>query len=313
MEWEPTWMESQQKQQIPSRAVPASRSLDTTKIQECNKDIWSVVRLRFGPIARYLKQFDGFTLKDNSWLHTSPDASLIHNNSFNFEDAHTYSTCWQIKRHTPLTLDWINQMSFGQINTVTFTSWYKPLMKCSCIITWLNIFSRRFFTMDATDYWLFAQEYSIWNATVAALQLWTEDLDPQMLSNAIKRVYIAAFCSDSAQHLWICKRRNIIRSLCDHFKQSFWMKSHLRRYRLQKWEWKFKCSHSSMLSTMTIPCFDTRKFIFSDLPLLEHAHLLVPSTQCATAWHMNKRRTHHLIPGWKTTHLRTYWLTIYPV
>ena len=33
MEWEPTWMESQQKQQIQSKAVPASRSLDTTKIQ----------------------------------------------------------------------------------------------------------------------------------------------------------------------------------------------------------------------------------------------------------------------------------------
>ena len=31
MEWEPTWMESQQKQQ--SKAVPVSRSLDTTKIQ----------------------------------------------------------------------------------------------------------------------------------------------------------------------------------------------------------------------------------------------------------------------------------------
>ena len=33
MEWEPTWMESQQKQQIQSKAVPTSESLDTTKIQ----------------------------------------------------------------------------------------------------------------------------------------------------------------------------------------------------------------------------------------------------------------------------------------
>ena len=33
MEWEPTWMESWQKQEIQSRAVPASGSLDTTKIQ----------------------------------------------------------------------------------------------------------------------------------------------------------------------------------------------------------------------------------------------------------------------------------------
>ena len=34
MEWEPTQTESQQKQQIQSRAVPALGSLDTTKIQE---------------------------------------------------------------------------------------------------------------------------------------------------------------------------------------------------------------------------------------------------------------------------------------
>ena len=33
MEWEPSWMESQQKQQIQSKAVPASKSSDTTKIQ----------------------------------------------------------------------------------------------------------------------------------------------------------------------------------------------------------------------------------------------------------------------------------------
>ena len=32
IEWEPTQTESQQKQQILSRAVPASGSLDTTKI-----------------------------------------------------------------------------------------------------------------------------------------------------------------------------------------------------------------------------------------------------------------------------------------
>ena len=34
--------------------------------REHDKDIWSVVRLRFGPIATSLKQFDGLTLKDNS-------------------------------------------------------------------------------------------------------------------------------------------------------------------------------------------------------------------------------------------------------
>ena len=55
--------------------------------------------------------------------------------------------------------------------------------------------------MDATDNWLFAREYSIWNAAVAALYFWMADLNPQMLSNAIEWVYTAFFCSDSAQHL----------------------------------------------------------------------------------------------------------------
>ena len=28
--------------------------------------------------------------------------------------------------------------------------------------------------MDTTDYWPMAREYSIWNATIASLQFWTE-------------------------------------------------------------------------------------------------------------------------------------------
>ena len=55
--------------------------------------------------------------------------------------------------------------------------------------------------MDATHYWLFAREYSIWNAAVAALQFWMADLNLQTLSNAIEWVYTAFFCSNSVQHL----------------------------------------------------------------------------------------------------------------
>ena len=55
--------------------------------------------------------------------------------------------------------------------------------------------------MNATDYWPFAREYSIWNAAAAAVQFWMVDLDPPVLNNAIERVYTAFFCSDSAQHL----------------------------------------------------------------------------------------------------------------
>ena len=42
--------------------------------------------------------------------------------------------------------------------------------------------------MDTTHYWLFAREYSIWNAAVTALQFWMADLNLQTLSNAIERI-----------------------------------------------------------------------------------------------------------------------------
>ena len=65
----------------------------------------------------------------------------------------------------------------------------------------IELTTGRFFIMDATEYWPFAHEFSIWNASVAAPQFWTEDLDPQTLSSAIERVSTAFFYSDSAQHL----------------------------------------------------------------------------------------------------------------
>ena len=51
--------------------------------------------------------------------------------------------------------------------------------------------------MNATDYWLFVREYSIWNATVATLQFWTADLEPHILSSAIEQVYNVFFYTTS--------------------------------------------------------------------------------------------------------------------
>ena len=61
--------------------------------------------------------------------------------------------------------------------------------------------SSQFFIMDATHYWPFAREYSVWNTTVTALQFWMADLDPQTLSNAIEWVCTAFFCSKFHQQL----------------------------------------------------------------------------------------------------------------
>ena len=47
--------------------------------------------------------------------------------------------------------------------------------------------------MNIADYWPMDRKYSIWNATVAALQLWTADLEAHVLSSAIEQVYNAFF------------------------------------------------------------------------------------------------------------------------
>ena len=53
------------------------------------------------------------------------------------------------------------------------------------------------YIMNATDYWLFGREYSIWNATVTALQFWTADLEPNVLSSTTEQVYTAFFYTTS--------------------------------------------------------------------------------------------------------------------
>ena len=72
--------------------------------------------------------------------------------------------------------------------------------------------------MDATHYWPFAIEYSIWNTMVAALQFWTADLELHSLSNAIEQVYTAFFNGNSAQQLAEPARRNTYGSLHDRSK-----------------------------------------------------------------------------------------------
>ena len=67
--------------------------------------------------------------------------------------------------------------------------------------------------MNPTDYWPMAREYSIWNATVAALQFWTVDLEAHVLSSVTEQVYNAFFYSPST-HLF-CQQSDEI--LFGHF------------------------------------------------------------------------------------------------
>ena len=60
--------------------------------------------------------------------------------------------------------------------------------------------------METADYWPMAWEYSIWNATIASLQFWTEDLNPVTLGIASEHVYTTFFYTYTSQTL--CQQSN---------------------------------------------------------------------------------------------------------
>ena len=55
--------------------------------------------------------------------------------------------------------------------------------------------------METVDYWPMAWEYGIWNATIASLQFWAEDLDLITLSIASEHVYITFFWTPTSHTL----------------------------------------------------------------------------------------------------------------
>ena len=55
--------------------------------------------------------------------------------------------------------------------------------------------------METADYWPMAHEYSVWNATIASLQFWTEDLDPVTLGIASECVYTTFFYMSTSHTL----------------------------------------------------------------------------------------------------------------
>ena len=120
----------------------------------------------------------------------------------------------------------------------------------------IELTSRKSFTMDITHYWSFAHKYSIWNASVAALQFGTADLNPQTLSSTIERVervYTAFFYSDSAQHLCHVEEEVLFSHFMTTLNDAF-------EWELASEDIEYKSG--SALRTMTISCFHTRKFIF---------------------------------------------------
>ena len=66
--------------------------------------------------------------------------------------------------------------------------------------------------METEEYWLMAREYGIWNAAIASLQFWAEDLDPVTLGKASECIYYHFFwtptshtlCQLSKEYLFGC-------------------------------------------------------------------------------------------------------------
>ena len=81
------------------------------------------------------------------------------------------------------------QQIFIHITIIRFCKHFIPLHTATTL------------SMDASDYWQMVREYSIWNAAIASLQFWTEDLDSVTLGRATVNVYTTFFYSTSSHTL----------------------------------------------------------------------------------------------------------------
>ena len=55
--------------------------------------------------------------------------------------------------------------------------------------------------METAEYWLMAREYGIWNAVIASLQFWAEDLDPITSGDASECIYNHFFWTPTSHTL----------------------------------------------------------------------------------------------------------------
>ena len=55
--------------------------------------------------------------------------------------------------------------------------------------------------METAEFWLMAREYAIWNATIASLQFWAEDLNPITLGIASECIYTTFFWTSTSHTL----------------------------------------------------------------------------------------------------------------
>ena len=56
-------------------------------------------------------------------------------------------------------------------------------------------------TMETAEYWPMAHKYAIWNATIASLQFWAEDLDLTTLGITFEHIYTTFFWTPTSHTL----------------------------------------------------------------------------------------------------------------
>ena len=129
--------------------------------------------------------------------------------------------------------------------------------------------------MDTIQYWPIAREYTLWNATVSALQFWMEDLERNTLSATIERVYMVYFCSESSQQLHTSPDEilfgHFVTTLNDLFECELAQED-------EDMNVEVTAQIFLLLYTKHHDCImlQHKKIYPSDQPHLEHAHLLVP-------------------------------------
>ena len=165
--------------------------------------ITSVARLRFDIVyfTNRLRNEQNRRLHNNSWLMTLPLWCELHWLPHTTSSGIRCTFKWEIHVHNDY-LIFPHHMPFTQMLSDHYIFSTKNFLNISLILTPLD-FSRNFTTttMETADYWLMAWEYSIWNATIASLQFWTEDLNPVTLSIATVHVYTTSFWTSTSHTL----------------------------------------------------------------------------------------------------------------
>ena len=166
-----------------------------------------VARLRIGPVTASLKEMTDLNWRTiATWSYDkkmcTPRLTVKEQKIFTLEEIHAQkapaATSEDMHLWLGLTSSYpsgTNWNSFMPVISVTHIYWEALNLQS------FNDFYLQASTMNTSQYWPFACEYSIWNATVTALQVWTADLEPHILSNVIVWVYTAFFYGDYTQQI----------------------------------------------------------------------------------------------------------------